>query len=71
MELLLTAPNIQVYDFSYRIDIIENLDNYTDTLHYGEWINSGLEPASRATRFTGGGDFSPDIVYSHIPSTFF
>lgn len=42
VELLLTAPNIQIYDFSYRIDIIENLDNYTDTLHYGEWINSEI-----------------------------
>lgn len=42
VELLLAAPNIQVYDFSYRIDITENLDNYTDTLHYGEWINSEI-----------------------------
>ncbi|MCM1194086.1 MAG: hypothetical protein NC123_19475 [Butyrivibrio sp.] len=41
-ELLLEADNIKVFDFSYRIDIIENLDNYTDTLHYGEWINSEL-----------------------------
>lgn len=42
VELLLTAPNIQVYDFSDRLDITGNLDNYTDTLHYGEWINSEI-----------------------------
>ena len=42
VELLLNAENIQVYDFSYRIDITGNLDNYTDTLHYGEWINSKM-----------------------------
>lgn len=40
--LLLAAENIQVYDFAYRSDIAENLDNYTDTLHYGEWINSEI-----------------------------
>lgn len=41
-ELLLSTDNIQVYDFSYRIDITGNLDNYTDTIHYGEWINSEM-----------------------------
>lgn len=41
-ELLLEADNVRVFDFSYRIDIIEDLDNYTDTLHYGEWINSEI-----------------------------
>lgn len=42
VELLLTTQNVQVYDFSYRTDITANLDNYTDTLHYGEWINSEM-----------------------------
>ncbi len=41
-DILLDVPNIQVYDFSFRLDIAENLDNYTDTLHYGEWINSEI-----------------------------
>lgn len=41
-EILFSAENVQVYDFSYRIDIIENLDNYTDSIHYGEWINSEI-----------------------------
>lgn len=41
-ELLLAVENIQVYDFSYRTDITANLDNYSDTLHYGGWINSRM-----------------------------
>lgn len=41
-ELLLSANNIRIYDFSYRIDITGDLDNYTDTMHYGEWINSEI-----------------------------
>lgn len=41
-EVLLTADNIQLYDFSSRTEITGNLDNYTDTLHYGEWINSKI-----------------------------
>ena len=42
VEVLLTADNIQVYDFSHRTDITGNLENYTDTLHYGDWINSDI-----------------------------
>lgn len=42
VKLLLEQDNIQVYDFSSRIDITGNLDHYTDTLHYGEWINSQI-----------------------------
>jgi len=41
-ELLLSAENIRLFSFSDRIDIIDNLDNYGDTLHYGEWINSEI-----------------------------
>lgn len=42
VELLLTADNVHIYDFSDRIDITSELDNYTDTMHYGEWINSEI-----------------------------
>ena len=42
VEVLLSVENIRVYDFSYRVDIIENLDNYTDSIHYGEWVNSEM-----------------------------
>lgn len=48
VELLLSAENIQVYDFSYRIDIIGDLDNYTDSIHYGEWVNSEMLRMMRA-----------------------
>lgn len=41
-EILLTAENVHLYSFSDRTDIIDNLDNYGDTLHYGEWINSEI-----------------------------
>ena len=37
---LLTEGNIKVYDFSDKVDITTDLDNYMDTLHYGEWVNS-------------------------------
>ena len=39
---LLTEENIKVYDFSDKIDITTNLDNYMDTLHYGEWVNDEM-----------------------------
>ena len=42
VELLLQADNIHVFDFSAKIEITADLDNYTDTLHYGGWINSEL-----------------------------
>lgn len=41
-ELLSAVENVQVYDFSYRTDITTNLDNYSDGLHYGGWINSRM-----------------------------
>lgn len=40
IELLLEHPNIHLYSFNNRIDIISDLNNYKDTLHYGQWINS-------------------------------
>ena len=42
VSLLLTEDNIKVYDFSDKVDITTNLDNYMDTLHYGEWINDEM-----------------------------
>lgn len=41
-RLLLTAGNVHVFDFSNRTDIIENLDNYTDPLHYSDCVNSEI-----------------------------
>lgn len=42
MELLCSVDNIQVFDYSHMLEIAENLDNYSDPLHYGEWINSEI-----------------------------
>jgi hypothetical protein len=39
-ELLLECPNVKLYNFNDKYDIIENLDNYRDKEHYGSWINS-------------------------------
>ncbi|MGN0167175.1 MAG: hypothetical protein ACI4AB_03965 [Acetatifactor sp.] len=42
VEMLLQADNVHIYAFDDRVEIISNLDNYTDALHYGEWINSEI-----------------------------
>ena len=39
MEEILQHANIRLFSWNDRIDIIGNLDNYADTIHYGEWIN--------------------------------
>ena len=41
-DALLGLPNVHLYDFSARTDWVLNLDNYKDTTHYGEWINSAI-----------------------------
>ncbi len=42
IEALLEAPNIQIYSFSEEKEMISNLNNYTDALHYGDWINDRI-----------------------------
>ena len=42
IELLLEEPNIKLYCFWDNFDMICNLDNYFDSLHYGEWINDDI-----------------------------
>jgi hypothetical protein len=39
-ELLLECPNVRLYNFNNKYDIIENLDNYRDKEHYSSEINS-------------------------------
>lgn len=41
-EELLSIENIHLYDFYDRTEIVSDLDNYMDTLHYGPWINSEI-----------------------------
>ncbi len=40
VELMLQCANIRLFDFSGRDDIISDVNNYRDLLHYGDWINS-------------------------------
>ena len=37
---MLRCDNIKVFDFTSRHDIISDVNNYRDLLHYGDWINS-------------------------------
>ncbi len=32
--------NIKLFSFNNQLDITTDLNNYKDTVHYGEWINS-------------------------------
>lgn len=42
IEMILECSNIKLYSFNLMSDITTNLDNYKDTTHYGEWINSDI-----------------------------
>jgi hypothetical protein len=42
MELLMDYPNIHVFSFNDCFDIICNLDNYMDQVHYSEEINEKI-----------------------------
>lgn len=39
---LLKCPNIKLYSFCNNFELVCNLDNYKDYVHYGEWINSQI-----------------------------
>lgn len=40
--ILTQADNIHVFDFSDQLDMIADLNNYSDTAHYGEWVNERI-----------------------------
>jgi len=40
IEEILKCPNIRLYSFNNSTDLVTDLNNYTDSAHYGEWINS-------------------------------
>lgn len=42
IEQVLQCDNIKLYSFALVPNLIDNLDNYKDTTHYGEWINSDM-----------------------------
>lgn len=39
-EMLLQCPNVRLYNFHDKYDIITNLDNYRDKEHYASHVNS-------------------------------
>lgn len=42
IEQMLEYNNIKLYSFNDQWNIITNLDNYKDSRHYGEWINTEI-----------------------------
>lgn len=40
IKLILECDNIKLFSFNNRLDITSDLNNYKDSLHYGQWINS-------------------------------
>lgn len=40
IEEILKADNIKLYSFNNLTDIITDLNNYKDDVHYAEWVNS-------------------------------
>lgn len=42
VEEMLAAGNIKIFAFGDNINLLGNLDNYADALHYGEWVNSDI-----------------------------
>lgn len=40
IEEILKHKNIKLYSFNNRYEITTDLNNYKDSMHYGEWINS-------------------------------
>ncbi len=41
-DTLSTYENARIFDFAAREDWVLDLDNYKDTLHYGQWINDKI-----------------------------
>ena len=41
-DMLSEYNNVRIFDFAARKDWVLNLDNYKDTLHYGQWINDEM-----------------------------
>lgn len=42
IEMILECPNIKLFSFNLMTQITTDLNNYKDTTHYGEWINSDI-----------------------------
>lgn len=73
IELILQQPNIKLFSFNTMTDITANLNNFKDTLHYGEWINTKmLEYMKNNTGLLTKGNYKQYItnlrvLYSNYP----
>ena len=41
-DLILSCDNIELYAFNDRTEIISNLSNYKDPIHYADWITDEI-----------------------------
>ena len=41
-EALSGYDNVTLFDFAAREEWVTSIDNYKDTLHYGQWINDAI-----------------------------
>lgn len=41
-DALSAYPNVTLHDFAAREDWVLDMNNYKDTLHYGQWINDAI-----------------------------
>ena len=41
-DALCSYENVRIFDFSARENWVLDLDNYKDTLHYGQWLNDAM-----------------------------
>ena len=54
--------NISIYDFQDREDIIDNLNNYKDAVHYGPFINKKIiEEINKTKPSSYNSDFEKNI----------
>ena len=73
IELILQQTNIKLFSFNTMTDITTNLNNFKDTLHYGEWINTKmLEYMKNNTGLLTKGNYKQYItnlrvLYSNYP----
>ena len=51
IELLLECDNIMLFSFNNDFETISDLNNYKDTIHHGDWINSKILQNMRNEKF--------------------
>ncbi len=62
IELMLQCDNIKLFDFTARHDIISDVNNYRDLLHYGDWINSFILKWMHEEQYMLTGDNYKDFL---------